>query len=809
MERAISILHHGIFLALALMIAQRSGAQFNDLNLQWSYHRNKEKKSYPATVPGTVYKDHVDQGLLEDPFLGINEREMSWMSNSDWTYETKPFSFESRQPHVLRFNGLDTYAEVYLNDSLILSCDNAFRIWDARVRFLSEGNVLRVQFHSPVARGLDLLKHHAWPIPGDSLRAITRKPQCHFGWDWGPQYLSCGITGKVQVRSEQEMHISTFISTTSSANEQEASLWFRVDVESPWDTTLTFTLTNHFQLPDFTQEVILHRGSNTIAFPLHVNTPPLWYCNGQGFPNLIDFTASLRTDSVILAQRTIRSGIRSAQWIIKPDSIGESFYLELNGHPVFVKGVNVIPVALYPLPALEKRDIYTRFIQKLRRANINMVRVWGGGMYEDDLFYELCDEMGIMVWQDFMFACSMYPATEAFLNNVAHEAEDQLRRLSHHPSIVIWCGNNENAEGWSRWGWKDGLSQEQVDHITEDDRKLFLELLPSKVFEIGRSTYWSSSPKWGRGDARSMVEGDCHYWGVWHDEQPWEVLEQKIPRFMSEFGVQSYPSTQVLERIKLERHAEDDPGYQQHQKHPRGFRLMKDYTQRWYKGIEPDDANYPLLTQAMQAEGVVRAILAQRLASPRCMGTMFWQWNDVWPAFSWSAVDALGQDKLLAQVLFEAYAPEVLVCVPYDRGAKIHWISDHHVDADSVWLDCAIYAADDLPREPNPNGIEPAVPLLTTSQKVAVGTGVIQLADIAWRDFDRVKNRTFLRWGSDMVIDMKLRSLTDHNVIYRRIQKLMPETNRHIIPVLQFYSSYGEKTGNESIPVVMYRALKN
>ncbi|MFM7310581.1 MAG: glycoside hydrolase family 2 protein, partial [Flavobacteriales bacterium] len=442
-----------LFLMMSVMIVHQTCAQFVDLDLNWRYHRNSEKRNYPATVPGTVYKDHVDQGLVDDPFLGINEREMTWLANSDWTYATQPFSFASRELQRLRFNGLDTYAEVYLNDSLILSCDNAFRIWESSVRFLSEGNVLRVNFHSPVERGKELLMAYPWPIPGDSLRAITRKPQCHFGWDWGPQYLSCGITGKVQVRPEQEIFISTCISTTTSANEQEASLWFRVEAISPWDSTLTFELTNNFNLPGFTQEIKLKRGENVIAFPLHVNTPPLWYCNGQGFANLIDFTASLKNGSTTLAQRTVRSGIRSANWVIEPDYMGESFYLELNGQPVFIKGVNVIPVALYPLPELEKRDVYTRFIQKLKSANINMVRVWGGGVYEDDLFYDLCDEYGIMVWQDFMFACSMYPGSEAFLDNVSHEADDQLRRLSHHPSIVLWCGNNENAEGWSRWGW--------------------------------------------------------------------------------------------------------------------------------------------------------------------------------------------------------------------------------------------------------------------------------------------------------------------------------------------------------------------
>ena len=798
----------GLVVCCFFSFAISAQSQFEPLKLKWSYHREGDNRSLPASVPGTLYRDQIYHQQVPDPFLADQEHALDWMAECNWIYETEPFICTGPSKQVIRFNGLDTYADVYLNDSLILSCNNAFRIWDADVNFLPEGNVLRIFFHSPLKKGQEFLDRYPWPIPGDSLRAVTRKPQCHFGWDWGPRYITCGITGEVMVRPRNDFHIDSFIVSTDRANEQEAALWIRLELIAPRDTTLEIAVTSSANTPEFKQTFQVHAGRNVCTGAFICSAPPLWYCNGQGFPNLIDFTADVRIANQSVASKTIRSGIRSAKWITRPDSIGESFYLELNGHPVFVKGVNIIPVSLDPIPDAERLERYTQFVRKLRDANINMVRVWGGGKYEDDLFYELCDQMGIMVWQDFMFACSMYPGSSEFIENVSAEADDQLRRLSHHPAIVLWCGNNENAEGWSRWGWKDGLSPEQIEKVSLSDRQIFLEVLPWKVFQMARMDYWPSSPRWGRGDSRSMFEGDCHYWGVWHDEEPLEVLEKKIPRFMSEFGVQSYPSKAALDALKKSSNSETDLGYLQHQKHPRGFRLMKEYTQRWYLGTDTQDRNYPLLTQAMQAEGVVRAILAQRRAADRCMGTMFWQWNDVWPAFSWSAVDGLNQDKLLAQVLFEAYAPEVLMATPTENGLVIDWISDHHVDADSLWLECAFYAADDLPREPNPNASESAVPIfVATPRMVAIGTGVLQLASINYFSSTKRKLRSFEQEG---VIEMKLRSRENHQVVYRRLQKLTPITARHIIPMLRYYNATSEKGGlSQRIPVVMYEALKD
>jgi beta-mannosidase len=421
---------------------------------------------------------------------------------------------------------------------------------------------------------------------------------------------------------------------TYSVTEQIAKMKYEAKVYSQTDADVLVKLTCNTNRNETDSTYSLKAGVNLIELPFEIQHPQLWWCNGQGHASLYSFEVKMLVQGKEHARQTDLIGLRDMRLITQPDSIGESFYFQLNGQPVFAKGANYIPMRYFPGEATEAD--YLKLIMQCKDAHINMLRVWGGGVYEDDVFYDLCDQYGIMIWHDFMFACSMYPGDAAFLENVRIEAEQQVRRLRNHACIAMWCGNNENAEGWERWGWKSGLSESQVEAVQKAYDDVFKKILPNMVSANSRTDYWESSPRLGRGDVRSIDQGDSHYWGVWHDAQPFEVLQAKVPRFMSEFGTQSYPSQEVVEEMmEGDEVSIRDEGIVQHQKHGRGFDLMDMYLNNWYPEVSKDEvALYGAMTQVVQAEGIAMGIEAQRRAMPRCMGTLYWQLNDVWPAFS-------------------------------------------------------------------------------------------------------------------------------------------------------------------------------
>jgi beta-mannosidase len=285
----------------------------------------------------------------------------------------------------------------------------------------------------------------------------------------------------------------------------------------------------------------------------------------------------------------------------------------------------------------------------------------------------------------------MYPGNSDFLNNVKREAEQNIERITYHPCIALWCGNNENAEGWEKWGWKIGLREKSIAGIQSEYDALFEKLLPETLKKYTTISYWPSSPRFGRGDAASQNEGDSHYWGLWHDEEPFSVLEKKIPRFMSEFGMQSFPSEDVLYLMSGDLTKPlNDSGYLQHQKHSRGFTLMKTYTERWYPNASKKSLlDYGQLTQNMQAEGMCRGIESQR-ANERCGGTLYWQLNDVWPSFSWSSIDYLGNEKVFFNALKTSYAPQLLTYIRRVDGIEIIWIDDQYESEYTIDVDIKV-----------------------------------------------------------------------------------------------------------------------
>jgi beta-mannosidase len=662
------------------------------LPIRWNCGESGQAVNIPAEVPGCIHTDLMRAGKIQDPFIGTNEKDCQWVGEKNWVYESEPFAVDDlirdREVQRMKFNGLDTYATVYLNGEKILDADNAHRSWEVDVKKLlkSNQNVLRIEFQSPIPVGNARLQTLYYPLPGEAIRAISRKPQYHYGWDWGPKLLTCGITKSIEIIAYDQIQIQNAYMRAMEESDKHSNIQLELTIHSTNDRNAHVRIDVDKTNEKFETDIELKKGYNIIKIPLSLTYPYKWWCNGQGQANLYTFDIEITNGDQLLERTVIHHGFRSIRLKTERDSIGESFHFELNGVPVFIKGANYIPIKYFPGQA--KPTDYEQLIAQCKKANINMLRVWGGGNYEDDYFYDLCDQNGIMVWQDFMFACSMYPADSLFVTNVIAEANEQTIRLRNHPCMALWCGNNENAEGWERWGWQQGLNEKHKAKLWRAYKDIFDLTLGKAVRDNTNLDYWESSPRFGRGDARSFTEGDSHYWGVWHDEEPFEVMNTKVPRFMSEFGMQSFPSERALNAMMTKPNGGfDDPGLVQHQKHNRGFKLMDKYMANWYTPVSHGDLpRYRLLTQAVQAEGIGLGIESHRRNSPYCMGTMYWQLNDVWPSFSWSSMDYLGESKLLLDMLSVLYAPQLISCLVEKQNCEIHWISDNEMAASSATL---------------------------------------------------------------------------------------------------------------------------
>jgi beta-mannosidase len=395
----------------------------------------------------------------------------------------------------------------------------------------------------------------------------------------------------------------------------------------------------------------------------------------MGEPHLYDFQLEIKQNGKLLDKADIRAGIRTIELVTEKDTKGESFYFRLNGKPVFAKGANYIPQDIFQDRVSPVR--YKKLLDDAVAANMNMLRIWGGGIYEDDIFYQLCDARGILVWQDFMYACALYPGNGSFLKTAAKEAVEQIERLRQHPCIALWCGNNENNEAWHHWGWQMQFNEAQRTQLWRDYQILFNDLLRTYVERNGGGVpYWESSPKYGRGNPKSLTEGDSHYWGVWHDEEPFDMYNKKVPRFMSEYGFQSFPEWRTIQSFTLpEDRKLDSKVMLLHQKHPRGNALIAEYMKRDY--ITPKSfEDFVFVSQLLQAEGMRTAIEAHRRNKPYCMGSLYWQLNDVWQVASWSGIDCFGRWKALHYYAREAFSPVAALPIMDGEILKIYGLND-------------------------------------------------------------------------------------------------------------------------------------
>lgn len=569
-----------IITSLALLILAQTISAQNisiELNRNWQFKNQKENKWYKATVPGTVHTDLLANKLIPDPFYRDNESKLQWIDKADWEYKTF-FDVDNitfaKQNIELIFDGLDTYADVYLNGKLILQANNMFRGWNVFVKasIKKANNILLIKFYSAQNKVDSIAKARLPFVLPDNNRVYVRKAQFQFGWDWGPKFVGCGIWKGIRLNS-----------------------WNGVRIRP---------------------------------------------------------TYTIEKNNVKLIQQK--------------DAIGTSFYFEKNGKPIYCKGANWIPADIF-LPKVTK-DVYRKLLLKAKEANMNMLRVWGGGVYESDDFYDLCDSLGIMIWQDFMFAGGMYPGDEAFINNVREEVKYQINRLKHHPCIVLWCGNNEIDEAWHNWGWQNQFNLHGTDsaEVWNDYKRLFEDSLKNWVNKYdGSRPYVSTSPKFGWGHQESITEGDSHYWGLWWGLEDWEVFENKTGRFISEYGMQAMPNWNTVKSFtgSSDRYLYS-PVIQSHQKAGDGFKKLNHYLTRYFidsqKLSRLSLEDYTYLTQCLQYYILRNSIATHRSKYPANMGTLLWQLNDCWPVASWSITDYSRQPKAAWYAVKEAYRDDAM-----------------------------------------------------------------------------------------------------------------------------------------------------
>lgn len=647
-----------------------------NLNQGWTLTGDTLSINMQVDVPSVVQQSLYENGLIPHPYLGTVENELLWISDHVWDYALR-FDVDEglleKEVVELVFEGLDTYADISLNGYELISTDNQFREWKVDVkRYLKEkDNLLEVHFTGYDSVMTDLYEQ-VLPILPEKY-AVSRKAPYQHGWDWAPKYKNVGIWKPVKLVAWNEARLETANVVTRIADTERAMLLLNLLVDNATDgeyevvvSTDSTTLSN--------TSFNMSKGRRQKVFPVFIENPQLWWPNEMGEQPLYDFEVVLKKGDRVLDTKKIKTGIKTFEMVDEPDSIGRAFYFKVNGVPMYAKGANYVPEEM--IETWINADNTLKLLHQAKDAHFNMLRVWGGGIYPSDDFFNICDSLGILVWEDFMYAGSMYPFDETFLENARIEAEEQVRRLASHPSLALWCGGNEISEGYYNWGWQKSLgwSEEDDKAVKEGYDRLFEDILPKAVADFdGTRPYWPSSPSKGWGRPESLTEGDVHYWGVWWGEQPYEMYREKVGRFNSEYGYQSYPDYSTLLKIaqgvKLSKEAKV---IEAHQKHPRGTRQIDDFIKRYYPNVKPKDfEEYVHLSQLSQAYGMEIAIEAHRTAKPYNMGTLYWQLNDAWPVTSWSSIDYYGNPKVFHERLKTLYAPVLLSLDKKDYGVFV------------------------------------------------------------------------------------------------------------------------------------------
>ena len=639
------------------------------INENWSFRIASDQKWIKAKVPGCVHTDLLYNNLIADPFYGTNEKDLQWISDECWEYKTifdLDNEFISKEVQLLKFYGLDTYAKVYVNGKLLIESNNMFHPWEVSVKniFILGENEILVSFESPIQKILPKMSKMNYELPADNdqikkTSPYTRKAPYHYGWDWGPSFATCGIWQNVEVIAYDFFAIDDVYIDQKEINYHNAKIEINVDVTSAVKLKADLLIIEPKSKINISKSINLKKGKNSFQRSIDIINPELWWPNGHGEQYIYEFEIHLKMDDCKESKK-VRTGLRDFKVRIEKDEDGHSFAFIVNGKPIFSKGANWIPGDSFTTRMT--KDNYKTLLKNAVSANMNTVRVWGGGIYESEDFYDLCDELGLIVWQDFMFACSLYPGDDDFLKSVKKEAEYQIIRLRNHPSIALWCGNNEIAVAWHNWGWKEKYPDSV---FTKDYKNLFHELLPKLCQYLDKSRlYWPSSPGYDLllpKTGQELNKGDVHYWGVWHGGDELSAFSDNVGRFMSEYGMQSFPSPATVDYFCPSKEQDIDSDIiKSHQKASLGNGNIMKYILMYYN--EPKDfSSFVMLSQIMAGEAIKVAVESHRMAMPYCMGSLYWQLNDCWPGASWSSLDYFGNWKALHYYAKKFFSP-LLIC---------------------------------------------------------------------------------------------------------------------------------------------------
>lgn len=633
----------------------------------WTLQREDSPQQWKARLPGDNLSALLEAGVVEDPYYGTNELALQWLGRSGWRFErtfSLPAEATSRKYHYLHLDSVDTVARVLVNRHEVAAQENMFRAIRADLtgRLIGGENTLTVAIRGPEERAVEKAATLPYPVPHQYYpvqsphRNLLRKVQCHSGWDWGPALMVSGIYGEM------------YIGATDRERIESVRLFVRRGADSRWEVdvvtelflyeagevSLSATLAGERE----SKRLSLATGTSTATLTLTVKDPELWWPNGYGDQPLYEVQVESDHDSW-----SGKTAFRTLELRNEEDSYGTSLLFRINGTDLFAKGANWIPADA--MPSRQTDELITRLLEDAREAHMNMIRVWGGGQYESNHFYNECDRLGLLIWQDFMFSCSLYPSDREFLASVRGEVSFQVKRLQHHPSIALWCGNNENVGALT---WFD-VSRTNRDRYIIDYDRLNEGAVGSVVRDLDPSRpWWPSSPAAGPGDFSDNwhddSRGDMHYWSVWHEGKPFEAYYEVTPRFCSEFGFQSFPSAETVATFAPpEERNVTSPLMDHHQRSEGGNEIIISTIARYFR-FPSRFEEFIYLSQVQQAMAISTAVEYWRSRRPVCMGALYWQLNDLWPVASWSSVEYTGRWKLLHYAARRFFRPVQLILIP-------------------------------------------------------------------------------------------------------------------------------------------------
>jgi beta-mannosidase len=694
-----------IFLLFLLAMPLISPAQQGEtlsLNDGWEFSQMNEGQWYAAEVPGSVQRDLVRHGALPDPFYGSNEEKVQWVEDENWDFR-KTFTVTAGQLQYddaqLFFEGLDTHADIFLNGARILRSENMFIGYKVPVKqLLKEGeNHLYIRFYSPVQLMMPARTTLGYDYPAgndhrdEKLSIYNRKAPYHFGWDWGIRIVQMGIWKPVSLNFYNGVRIEDYYVKQTSVTEQSAKIDNQIEIHSLAGKPVEATITVEYGVQGnagepVSKSITLQPGKNKVSIPLEIDQPKRWMPVYWGDQHLYDFKVQIVSGDREIAEKTVRAGLRSVRLVQEADEHGKSFYFEVNGIPVFAKGANYIPGEIFTTQ--QDAGYYDRLFDNITAANMNFIRVWGGGIYENEEFYRLADEKGILVWQDFIFGCVPYPSDDTFLANVQEEVIYNIKRLRNHASLAFWCGNNEVEEGLYHWGWQEEYPAEVMDAWFKGYDKTFRSLIPELVDKFdGTRSYIHGSPynsNWG--NPEKFVASDAHDWGLWYGHLPFEGMAKRLPRFASEFGFQSFPEMKTIRSFAPEdQWSLESEVMTVHQKASTGNSLIKKYMDMYY----PEPGNFEdfvYIGLVMQGNGMEESVEAMRRGRPYCMGSFYWQINDDWPVVSWSSIDYYNNWKAQHYRMRDVLAPLALGVEYKDGKLNYYTMSDYLQDYDNLRL---------------------------------------------------------------------------------------------------------------------------